>query len=309
MKVLPGACLLTILSTLAGCGSLNPSAMAQKAGAGALKSIQEGKGLSAEGLGKIAAESAGIPTDAEGIAKKAGLPTVPGMSNVAAIPGGPGAPNAASGGPVNAANLLAAAAATTTTNPSPNQTSGLPGSGSPTRSGLVTAGSLMAMAAAKRSPENAPAKAPPESTSPASSAQPAPPSAVPVSTAPASKAPATTAASDVPGATFRIAKLKVDDVRLSDVACKLAPGSDVNGLFGPAVIAAGFKEREARLDACSRRLTDTRVTWTAIDSKTVKVHAVADDPKTSACVEKALMGSVAMVDGSCGATLTHGRSK
>src|SRR6476469_3276794 len=108
MKLLSGACLITILSTLAGCGSLNPSAMAQKAGAGALKSIQEGKGLSAEGLGKIAAESAGIPTDAEGVAKKAGLPT--GVANVAGIagaPGAPGAPGAAGGGPMNAASLLA----------------------------------------------------------------------------------------------------------------------------------------------------------------------------------------------------------
>lgn len=134
--------------------------------------------------------------------------------------------------------------------------------------------------------------------------------------APAARAPVQAIASappaadaDVSGANFRIAKLNVDDVRLSAVACRLAPGSDVSGLFGPAVIGAGFRERQSRLDACSRNLTETRITWVAVNSKTIKVRATSDDPKVNACVERALTGAVAMVDGACGATLTHGKSR
>jgi hypothetical protein len=40
-----------------------------------------------------------------------------------------------------------------------------------------------------------------------------------------------------------------------------------------------------------------------------KVRATGADARTNACVERALTGAVAMVDGTCGATVTHGKSK
>ncbi len=276
---------------LVACGNLNPSAMAQAAGAGALKQIQEGKGFTAEGMAKLAAESAGVPTDAEGLAKAAGLPAVPGLN------GG--------GGATSAASLL----------------SGSKGNAlGDTTNAIATANSLVTMASAPRAASNTGAKAPP-TNGPSAFASESPAGRSPSAVAPMTPAPAshaavqpigsspTTTADDVSGANFRIEKLKVDEVRLGAITCRLAPGSDVSGLFGPAVIGAGFRERQSRLDACSRNVIDTRVTWVATNSKTVKVRASGDDPKINACVERALVGSVAMVDGTCGATLTHGKSK
>ena len=92
-------------------------------------------------------------------------------------------------------------------------------------------------------------------------------------------------------------------------ACQRNPRKKFLSFGFRAVIGAGFRERQSRLDACSRNVIDTRVTWVATNSKTVKVRASGDDPKINACVERALVGSVAMVDGTCGATLTHGKSK
>jgi hypothetical protein len=102
-----------------------------------------------------------------------------------------------------------------------------------------------------------------------------------------------------------IGALEVDGVKLKGLSCKREGALD---LLSVPLFAAGFVERKARLDACSKgKVSETPVSWIAAGGRMTRVTAEAPDARTARCVERTLAGAHAPMPASCRATLVHGK--
>lgn len=114
-------------------------------------------------------------------------------------------------------------------------------------------------------------------------------------------------ANDIEGADLTMSGLDADGVKLRDIACRTG-GAGLGGLFGGITVAAGFKARKAKLDACSpKAVVETRVKWTSNGGRMGQVHALGKNAAMNACIEKALAGAVSTMPGVCAATVVHGK--
>lgn len=114
---------------------------------------------------------------------------------------------------------------------------------------------------------------------------------------------ASTAPSDVPGANLSVGQLEADGLKTKDITCKTEGGG--MALLGVVLVTAWMAPQKAALDACAKAGTETRVSWKARGGKVTEISA-SGDPKTKACVERALSSGKPVLEGHCAATVMHG---
>jgi len=110
---------------------------------------------------------------------------------------------------------------------------------------------------------------------------------------------------DVPGANLTVGQLEADGIVAKDIQCKTEGGAGM-ALLGALIVTAWMTPKKAALDACGKAGTETRIVWKSRGGKVTELVAKGD-PKTKACVERALSGGKPVLEGQCTATLVHGK--
>lgn len=114
------------------------------------------------------------------------------------------------------------------------------------------------------------------------------------------------AATGVPGANMRVGRITTDGVTVEDIACK-SEGGGLGGLLGSLVLGKPFADRKARLDACVKSRHKTRVRWTAANGRMSNVEVISGAHPANACIQRAMSGAPATVNGVCAASVEIGR--
>lgn len=111
--------------------------------------------------------------------------------------------------------------------------------------------------------------------------------------------------SGVPGANLRMERLASGSTVVQQVACRTDGGLG-GGLFGAIALVQPFQERQAKLSTCGKA-RDVRVRWKSNAGRMADVKVISAADASNGCVERALTGAAAPIDGMCAATVKAGK--
>jgi len=104
--------------------------------------------------------------------------------------------------------------------------------------------------------------------------------------------------------TMTAGSVTVDGQTLRGLSCDMASG----GPLGMLAVSAGLRARKTQLDACAAGgETETKVVLHARSGRFAAVEAKGKSAGIGKCVERALVNQRAPFDGTCSATIVHGK--